>query len=186
MGADGKARVLESRRVFQGRIVTLDVDRIIEPSGAEVEREVVRHPGAAVLLAVSSKRTVFLVRQYRYAAREWMLEVPAGTIDAGESPEETARRELVEETGHFPHSLTKLAEFYPSPGILGELMHLYLASDLEKREASPDEDEHLELVELSWDEARNLLPGRDLRDAKTIIALSYLRTHPFFASRGSS
>lgn len=185
VGGDAKARVLDSRRIFEGRLVTLDVDRVVEPSGMEVEREVLRHPGAAVMLAVTTARTVLFVRQYRYAAGELMLEVPAGTIDGGERPEETARRELVEETGYFPHRLQKLAEFYPSPGILAELMHLYLATELEKRTPSPDEDESLEIVELSWDHAGSLVAGKDIRDAKTIIALSYLRTHPIFASHGS-
>lgn len=174
-------RLVARRSIYSGRIVHLDVDRIVEPSGKEVEREVVRHGGAAVLLAVTNERRVVLVRQYRYASGEMMLEVPAGTIDAGESPVETARRELVEETGYYPNRLEKLYEFFPSPGILTELMHLFLATDLEEREAAPDDDESLEIVELPIEEALALQVGRDLRDAKTIIALSYLRSHPVFA-----
>lgn len=176
----GEARLLERRRIFEGRLVTLDVDRIIEPSGMEVEREVLRHPGAAVLLAVTNNRNVVFVRQYRHAAGEHLLEAPAGTIDPGETPDETARRELVEETGYYPNRLEKLTEFYPSPGVLEELMHLFLATELERRQGSLDDDENLEPVELSWDEALSLEIGKDVRDAKTIIALSYLRTHPLF------
>ena len=96
----------------------LDVDRVIEPSGMEVEREVVRHPGAAVLLPVTGDGRVILIRQFRYAAGETLLEVPAGTIDPGETPEQTAVRELVEETGYHAGKLEKLAEFFPSPGVL--------------------------------------------------------------------
>lgn len=162
--------------------MTLDVDQVVEPSGMTVEREVLRHPGAAVLLAVTADRRVVLVRQYRHAAGETMLEAPAGTIDPGESPEETARRELVEETGYFPRRLEKLAEFYPSPGILEELMHVFLATDLEPREGSLDDDESLVRVELPMDEALALEIGTDVRDGKTIIALSFLRTHPLFSS----
>lgn len=147
----------------------------------EVEREVLRHPGAAVLLPVTHDGRVVLVRQYRYAAGEFLLEAPAGTIDPGERPEETARRELVEETGYFPKRLEKLVEFYPSPGILEEKMHLFAATDLEERTQSLDEDESLEVVELPWEEAMALVAGVDVRDAKTIIALSYFRTHPAFA-----
>jgi ADP-ribose pyrophosphatase len=180
VGGDGKARLVSRRRIFEGRLVTLDVDRVIEPSGMEVEREILRHPGAAVLLAVTDERKVVLVRQYRHAAGELMLEAPAGTIDPGEEPSETARRELVEETGYFPNRLEKLTQFFPSPGVLEELMHLYLATDLERRVGSLDDDESLEPVELEWEQALALEIGKDVRDAKTIIALSYLRTHPLF------
>lgn len=182
MGERPRARIVSSRSIYRGRVVHLDVDRVIEPSGSEVEREVIRHRGAAVLLPVTDEGRVVLVRQYRYAANELMLEVPAGTIDAGERPEETARRELVEETGYYPGRLEKIAEFYPSPGILTELMHLFLATELEKREASPEADEHLEVVEIPWESALDLVPGKDIRDAKTIIALSLLRGHPLFST----
>jgi ADP-ribose pyrophosphatase len=137
-----------------------------------------------VLLPVTADRRVILIRQFRYAAGEVLLEAPAGTIDPGETPEETGRRELVEETGYHPGRLEKLAEFFPSPGILAERMHLFLATELERREVAPDEDESLELVELSWDEALSLEPGKDVRDGKTIVALSFLRTHPLFAGNG--
>jgi ADP-ribose pyrophosphatase len=163
-------------------VVHLDVDRIVEPSGSEVEREIVRHRGAAVLLPVTADGRIVLVRQYRYGADELMLEAPAGTIDIGERPEETARRELVEETGYHPGRLEKLLEFYPSPGILTELMHLFLATELEKRAASPEEDESLEVVEIPWESALDLVPGKDIRDAKTIIALSFLRSHSLFTT----
>ncbi len=183
MGPPLPFRVVSSRNIYEGRVVRLDVDRIVEPSGMEVEREIVRHPGAAVLLPVTAARTVILIRQFRYAAGETLLEVPAGTIDPGESPEETARRELVEETGYHPGRIEKLAEFFPSPGILSERMHLFLATELEKREASPDIDESLELVELPWELALALEPGKDVLDAKTIVALSFLGRHPLLASR---
>lgn len=175
------AEVLGTRRIFTGRLVNLEVDRVIEPSGMEVDREIVRHPGAAVVLPVTPEREVLFVRQYRHAAGEWMLEVPAGTIDEGEEPIETARRELVEEAGYYPHRLEKLAEFFPSPGLVSELMHLYLATELEPREGTQDEDEDLELVKVPLTEALGLEVGRDVRDAKTIISLAFLRTHPLFA-----
>lgn len=182
MAESSRVRVVSTREIYRGRIVNLDVDRVVEPSGSEVEREIVRHGGAAVLLPVTADRRVILIRQYRHAAGELMLEVPAGTIDPGESPEETARRELVEETGYHAGELKKLAEFFPSPGILTELMHLYLATDLVKGAARPDEDESIEIVELPFEKALGLEPGTDVRDAKTIIALSFLRWHPFFSN----
>jgi ADP-ribose pyrophosphatase len=182
VGEPPRIRVLSSRNIYRGRVVHLDVDRVVEPSGMEVEREIVRHPGAAVLLPVTAAKSVVLIRQFRYAAGETLLEVPAGTIDPGETPEETAERELVEETGYHAGRLVKLAEFFPSPGILAERMHLFLATELEKGEASPEADESLELVELSWERALALEPGTDVRDAKTIVALSFLRRHPLFTN----
>jgi ADP-ribose pyrophosphatase len=184
VGEPPKIRILSSRTIYQGRVVRLDVDRVVEPSGMEVEREIVRHPGAAVLLPVTVDGRVVLIRQFRYAAGETLLEVPAGTIDPGETPEETARRELVEETGYHAGRLEKLAEFFPSPGILAERMHLFLATELEKREASPDADESLELVELPFERALALEPGKDVRDAKTIVALCFLRRHALFTTTG--
>ena len=172
------AKLLSSRRVFQGKIVTLDVDQLIEPSGLKVEREVIRHPGAAVVLAVTDNDNVVLVRQYRHGAGELLLEAPAGTLDPGETPEEAACRELAEETGYFPHRIKKLMDFYPSPGILAERMHLFLATELESRIASLDEDESLEVVELAKNDVLRLSFGKDIRDAKTIIALSYLHSRP--------
>lgn len=180
MSEPPRVRVVSSRSIYRGRVVNLDVDRIVEPSGKEVEREIIRHGGAAVLLPVTDDRRVVLIRQYRYAAGELMLEVPAGTIDPGESPEETAQRELLEETGYEARRLEKIAEFFPSPGILTELMHLYLATGLEEKAAAPEEDESIEIVELPFERALGLEPGREVRDAKTIIALSFLRTHPLF------
>ena len=100
-----KVKKLNHRLVYDGRVVTLVVDRIQEPGGLEVEREVVRHSGAAVLLPVTDDGRLVLVRQYRYAVDQHLWEVPAGTIAPGEQPRETARRELVEETGFFPHRL---------------------------------------------------------------------------------
>ena len=172
------AKLLSSRRIFQGKIVTLDVDQLIEPSGLKVEREVIRHPGAAVVLAVTDNDNVVLVRQYRHGAGELLLEAPAGTLDPGETPEEAACRELAEETGYFPHRIKKLMDFYPSPGILAERMHLFLATELESRIASLDEDESLEVVEMTKNDVLKLSFGKEIKDAKTIIALSYLYSHP--------
>ena len=168
-------RVVSTRHIYRGRLLDVQVDRVIEPSGREVEREIIRHPGAAVILAVTAEGNVLFVRQYRHAVAETLIEVPAGTLDPGESPEETARRELVEETGFYPGHLEKLAEFYPSPGVLEERMHLYFATDLERGSPLPDEDESLEILEMPLDEALALKAGADVRDAKTILALFFLR-----------
>jgi ADP-ribose pyrophosphatase len=171
-----KCQRLEHQTVYRGRILTLEVDRIREPWGKEVEREVVRHSGAAVMVALTGERRLVLVRQYRYAVDELLWEVPAGTVAPGESPEETARRELVEETGFFPRSLKKLAEVYPSPGFSDELMHLFLATELEERSACPEEDETIEVKLFSLEEILGMASQGRIRDGKTLLGLMLLRS----------
>lgn len=185
--SDGaKARVVERRTLYSGRILKLDVDRVVEPSGHEVTREVVRHAGSVVLLPVTRDGKLVLVRQYRYAVDSFVLEVPAGTLDSGEEPEKAARRELAEETGYVAGRLDKLGEYHPSPGFLDELMHVYLAVDLEKGEPSPEEDEELELVELPLEQVYARASAGELRDGKTLVGLSLLRDHPLFDSKRST
>ena len=175
MSEDNEVQRLDRREVYRGRILTLEVDRVIEPSGVEVEREVVRHAGAAVILAETAEGRLVLVRQYRYAVNDFLWEIPAGHIAPGESPDETARRELAEETGFHPNRLEKLATFFPSPGFSDEAMHLFFATDLEERSASPDEDESIEVGQFTLDEATSLFSRGDLRDGKTILGLMLLR-----------
>jgi ADP-ribose pyrophosphatase len=180
MKKEDRVEKLGHRVVYRGRVVTLMVDRIREPGGKEVEREVVRHSGAAVLVPLTDDNRLVLVRQYRYAVDQHLWEVPAGTISPGESPEETARRELVEETGFFPHRLEKLAEFYPSPGFSDENMHLFLATELEPRTACPDEDETIEVKLFSSEEVAALLSQGLIRDGKTLFGLLQLRDRRAF------
>lgn len=175
-----KGRTLASRRVFDGRILKVEVDRLVEPSGQEVEREVVRHPGSVVLIALTPEERMLFVRQYRYAVDEHLLEVPAGTLEPGEDIEDAARRELAEETGYRARKLEKLSEFYPAPGFTDECMHLYFAWDLQPGQPSPDEDEVLELVEVSLDEALTL---ENVKDAKTLVAIAQLRANPELVAR---
>jgi ADP-ribose pyrophosphatase len=166
---------LDHREVYRGRILTLVVDRIIEPSGIEVEREVVRHAGAAVMLPLTDEHEVVLVRQFRYAVERFIWEVPAGHIAPGERPEETARRELVEETGYYPHRLEKLAAVFPSPGFSDEVMHVFLATRLEKGAASPEDDESLEVGLFSVEEATAMVSEGQIADGKTLLSLMLLK-----------
>jgi ADP-ribose pyrophosphatase len=176
MENEAKFKRLEHRSIYRGRVLTLEVDRVIEPSGIEVEREVVRHVGAAVILAVTDERRLVLVRQFRYAVGEFLWEVPAGHIGPGETPEETARRELVEETGYYPRSLEKLSAFYPSPGFSDETMHLFYATDLEQRTPSPEEDESIEVGLFTSAEAADMVARGEIQDGKTLFGL-LLATH---------
>ena len=136
MSSEKLAKRLSHRVGYRGRLLTLEVDRSSSRAASRVDREVVRHPGSSVVLPITADGDLVLVRQYRYAVGEFLWEMPAGHIDAGELPEEAARRELVEETGYYPGRLQKLLDFYPAPGFTDERMHLFRATELEKRGAS--------------------------------------------------
>ena len=164
-----KERILEEFRIFEGKIINVYRYDVQLPNGVESTREVVRHPGAAAVLPYMEGR-VFLVRQYRFPVDEELLEAPAGKLDvAGEAPEECARRELEEETGFRANTFEYLGYIYTTPGFSDEIIHLYLATDLEKLEAQAlDEDEIIDVVEMEWEEFyRACLEGR-IVDSKTV------------------
>lgn len=153
-----------SRTVYSGKLL----DVVVERWGPN-EREIVEHPGSVAVVAVDGEGNVVLVRQTREPARAKLLELPAGTMDEGEEPLETARRELREETGLTGGRWRELARVWTSPGFLRERMHLFLAEDVEPGEASPDDDEDVELVRLPLEEA--VARAAELEDAKTIAGL---------------
>jgi ADP-ribose pyrophosphatase len=162
------------KEIYRGRIVNLVVDEITTQQGNKAIREVLQHPGGAAVIPVLSNGDVLLVRQFRYPMQEYLLELPAGKIDGGEPPEVTAARELAEEVGYSAGRLTKIAECYTTPGFCDERLHVYLAEDLTPVSRVPDEDEELEIVQLSTDELRQLIEQRKLHDAKTIIGIQHL------------
>jgi ADP-ribose pyrophosphatase len=138
-------------------------------------REVVEHPGAVAMLPVISRDRILLINQYRYPVGKWILEVPAGTLKDGESPDECALRELEEETGYKARTLKKLLTIYPSPGYSTESIHIYVASELEKSTQKLEEDEELTVIEMDVDEAIEELMRRDEIDGKTLLALLYYK-----------
>ncbi len=154
----------DSRTVYDGKLFDVTVER-----WGEHEREIVEHPGAVAIVAVDSDDTVALVRQRREAARKLLLELPAGTLEEGESPLESARRELEEETGLTGGTWRELAAFYTTPGFCRERMHLFAAEGVERGDASPEDDEDLEVVRWRVDE----IPERlgEIEDAKTLAGL---------------
>lgn len=163
--------VLASEDVFSGRVFTVSVDKVREGEH-EYQRDIVRHPGSAAIVPVFADQTVMLVRQYRHAAVKYLLEIAAGTRDNFEAPEECAARELQEEMGLVAGRLEQLCEFFVSPGFLTEKMWLYLATDLTETTASPEDDEHLELVRLPLARALDMITAGEIEDAKTIIGLT--------------
>jgi ADP-ribose pyrophosphatase len=164
-------QVVESRRIYQGQVVSLRVDRVQLPDGRSVVREVVEHAAVVAIVALDERSCVLLVRQYRLPAGKPLLEIPAGGIDPGESGEEAAQRELQEETGYRAGRLERLGGFFASPGYCDEYMHLFLASDLEPSPLRADADESIQVVRLPLAEALRLVERGEICDAKSIIGL---------------
>ncbi len=162
---------LSGERTWAGRLIAVDVDRVRLTDGSEAVREVVRHPGAVVIVARDRDNRILLVSQFRYAVGRMLLELPAGTLGAGEEPPACARRELAEETGFAARRWTTLARFYSAPGFCDEQLHCFLAEDLSPIGANADPDERIEVVALSLDRALELIDGGGIRDAKTISGL---------------
>ena len=181
--ADLVERVVETRVLHEGRYLTFRIDTVELPDGRRAERDIAGHPGAVAIVAVDDRGRVALVRQWRVAAETALLEIPAGGLDvhgdgAKEDPELAARRELEEETGLRAGSWTRLASFYTAPGFTDEFMHLVLALDLSPAHPDgrlgPDEDERLILEWLPWTDALAAVEAGDIRDAKSIIGITWL------------
>ncbi len=169
----GSARILSSRLLHRGKVFSVERASVVEPGGVAVVREIVRHPGAAVILPLLDDGGIILIRQFRIAVDQNMWELPAGTLDPDEAPLQTARRELIEETGYRGTRWNKLAEFYPSPGFVSERMSLYLARGLRAGMANPEEDEKIAVHRFSTAQLRKMLAAGKIRDAKTLVGLLY-------------
>jgi len=168
----------DGERIYSGRIVELDVDRVRLPGGGESVREVIRHRGAAVILPILDDGRLLLVRQFRYPVGEVLLELPAGTLEPDEDPLPCAARELAEETGYVAHALTSLGRFYSAPGYTDEVLHAILALGLDRvGAADPDDDENLEPVIHTRDAVLAMIASGEIRDAKTIGAMMLAELH---------
>jgi ADP-ribose pyrophosphatase len=166
-----KAKLLNRRRVYDGKIVAVDVDEVEEPGGVRAVREVLRHPGSVAVLAVHDDGRLVLVRQYRYPVDDFVWELPAGRVDPGEKPQAAARRELVEEVGLEAAELTPICVFYTTPGFCDEVMYLFRATGLTSVTARPEEDERIEPRQFTLEEARAMVDRGELREAKTLVAV---------------
>jgi len=169
-------RMAESiRNVFKGRVLTLNLEQVRLPNGRVAELEIAHHPGGAAVVALDASGRVCLLRQFRHAAGGWLTELPAGKLDDGEPPLECAQRELAEEAGMLARRWDRLGEYFSSPGVFTEVIHLFLARDLEATEARPEEHEVFEASWIPLEEAVALAAGGQLHDAKTLIGLLWAR-----------
>ncbi|MDH7602106.1 MAG: NUDIX hydrolase [Armatimonadota bacterium] len=178
-----REETIESKEVFSGRLVKLRVDRVRLPNGRESTREVVVHRGAVAAVPLIDSDRVVMVRQFRQAAGETLLEIPAGTLDPGEDPAECVIRELEEEIGRRPNRVTLMFRSYLAPGYSSEMLHTFLAEDLVPIESSSDEDEFIEIVEVRLDEAVDKILSGEIKDAKSICGI--LMAQRFLATRDS-
>jgi ADP-ribose pyrophosphatase len=159
-------------KVFAGKVFTVTRDEVTIPGKGDVVREIVRHAGAAAIVPLMSDTEVLLVRQYRFAAEADLWEIPAGTLEPGESPEQCAARELEEETGHRAGEIQLVLRFYTTPGFCNELMHLFVARNLTPGRQKLDTDESLVTGTFQLDRARAMIASGEIRDAKTIVGLA--------------
>lgn len=164
-------KTIESKRIFEGRVVNLRVDTVELPNGRVSTREIVEHPGAVAIVPMIDHEQVVLVRQFRQATGGTILEIPAGTLDKGEDPFDCARRELGEEIGYHPRKLTKMFHSYLAPGYSTEMLHTFLAEDLERVGENRDADEFIEVVTINLRDAVEMIRGGDIIDAKTVCGL---------------
>lgn len=165
-----KPKIIKTEGIYHGKIFSLSIAEI-EEEGVKYSREIISHPGSAVIVPVFSDGRVALVRQYRHPAAKYLLELPAGSLAPGEDAKEGAARELKEEVGVVASSLEKLTEFYVSPGFLGEKMFVFLAAGLEEVGQSLESDELLGIEAYSFPEAFSMISGGMIEDAKTICGL---------------
>jgi ADP-ribose diphosphatase len=171
--AGEKPQVLSSQIVYEGKVFGIRRDELIEPTGVRTTREMITHPGSVVVLPVLPDGRVLLIQQYRYAARQFLWELVAGRIDAGETPRQAAERELIEETGYRAKGFKIFLEFFPTPGFLEEKMFLLLAEGLTPGKAQPEDDEKIVPRAYTHRQLEEMLRKKKLRDAKTIAGILY-------------
>ena len=170
------AKILASQISYDGPLFQVFSEEIREPNGKQLKREIIRHNGSVVVLAVDSSKSkkdplILIERQFRHAAGQYLYEVPAGKMDEGEKRLAAAKRELIEETGYRAKKWSKLVRYYASPGFLGEWMQVFLAEGLTPGEAKPEDDESLELQFVPLSELLRLIDAGEIRDGKTLVSV---------------
>ena len=169
--SDNDEVIVSSEQIYDGRVVKLSVAQVTLPDGTTAKREIIHHPGAVAMVAMTDDDEILLVRQYRTAAGKSLLEVPAGTLEPGEDPAFCAVRELQEETGYKPGHLSELGGIYVAPGYTTEYIHLFFATSLTESRLEADSDEFIEVVKVSLYDAVKMIERGEICDGKSVSAL---------------
>ncbi|GAB3052440.1 NUDIX hydrolase [Virgibacillus ainsalahensis] len=169
-------KTIKTKSVYDGKIIQLQVDEVTLPNGETAKRELIKHPGAVAVIPITKDNKIVFVEQYRKPLEKPLIEIPAGKLEEGEEPEVTAIRELEEETGYTAKHLSFVTSFYSSPGFANELMYIYITDELEVLDTpvTGDDDEFVEVMELTLDEAKQYVEEERIHDAKTNYAILYL------------
>lgn len=169
-------KTIATKEIFSGKIIDVQVDDVTLPNGEQSKREIVKHPGAVAIIPITKDQKIIFVEQYRKPLEKSLIEIPAGKLEIGEEPQITAVRELEEETGYTTSELTFVTSFYTSPGFANELIHIYMTDQLEAltHPVKGDDDEFVEVLELTLEEAETYVKEQRIQDAKTNYAILYL------------
>ncbi len=168
-------KTIKEEQIYKGKVIDLSIEDVELPNGKVSKREIVRHPGAVAVIGLTEEDKLVLVKQFRKALEKTIYEIPAGKLEQGEEPLESAKRELKEETGYSVEKLTHLVSFYTSPGFADELVHIYFADNLIKGDRQLDDDEFLDNAEVTIEEALEMIGDQRIYDAKTVYAVQYLQ-----------
>jgi ADP-ribose pyrophosphatase len=159
------------KKIYKGRVVDLNLETVTLPNGATIELELIHHPGAAAIVPMKDENTIFMIRQYRYAAGGYLLEIPAGTLHPNEDPKDCAARELEEEIGFRALALDPVITFFTTPGFTNEVIHIFKATGLSPGRQNLDHDEVIEVIQLPLETAMTQIREGKIRDGKTIVGL---------------
>lgn len=170
-------KTMKSDKLYEGKILNLRVDTVEIPNKMYSKREIIEHPGSVGILAITKDDKIVLVKQYRKAAEDFILEIPAGKMEVNEEPKETAIRELKEETGYSADGMEYMLEFYASPGYCNEIIYIFLSDKIELGEQDLDENENIEILEYDIDEIFKMIRLGKIIDGKTIIAANIAKEH---------
>lgn len=170
-------KTMKTEKIYEGKILNLRIDTVELPDKKYSKREIVEHPGSVAIVPITNEGEIILVKQYRKAVEKELLEIPAGKLEIGEEPKETAIRELKEETGFSSDKIEYITEFYTSPGFSDEKMYLFLATQLSEGVAEPEKDEYIEIIKLDLETLIDKVMKGEVVDSKTIVGGLIAKKH---------